>query len=1210
MSLPYKPFCPRTSLYQLWLLTALAILLALILAQPADGLTVLSHASNVEVVLGLPASQLEFENPLTGSERVNGLKMVEWRDADYAAGPPRWYDDWTVNNPASIDGNVNEIWMRQAGDVITTSTTVPSRTVSIHMTGDSNDGLAEVEVDGVVVALIDMNSPQGSERVLLVVYNLASAPHNIRIKDLGVGPSGLGDDVHAFGAAALVKESVDKWSQPPVIANPSNLYYGWNEVSVHGGAQIVADDWVCTTPDPVTHITWWGSHKNWTLTTPPTAAALPFHLAIWTDVPAGVTAYSHPGQVIWEADALSYSVQFVGWDYDPLTQTFETCFRYDVALTQPQYFYQPAGDQIYWLSVAAVYPQGVPLENPWGWKMRPREPASPAPDDAVVVGIPTAPHVGMIYEAGAPIWWPTLRDSWDAAFQLTSRTGVKFEQPYNPAYSGVHAHDFGLPVGWTTLADDWRCAGGLVTDLHWWGNYETGPGGIELRGSGIQYFSLSIHGDIPGPPYSRPGPALWTRNVPLLAAKETATGVTNPEGSMIYEYRYDLPEPFPQVTGQVYWMDVTARSNQAVNPARWRWQEANRTPTPYLDAAVSSMTGGSWSPIQWSEGFSELAFAVTSGPIQMVTKWSQPPMPYVPPDAYHGWNEPSVYGSEWIAADDWICSTADPVTDIHWWGSFKNWMGHEPPSDAPMAFHIGIWTDVPAGVDGFSHPGEMIWQVICDRFTSTFVGWDIDPRDPNAPPEACFLFEQDLLPAEYFQQEAGQHVYWVSISAMYLNGVTTPHVFGWKTLPHDPVLNPDDAVRIFMPNAPLPGMPYASGQPIFWPTPAESWDLAFRLTTTPPQPRNDFGDAPDPTYPTLAASNGASHTLSNFWLGATIDAEADGQPTPAANGDDLAGTPDEDGVVFNTPLAPGQPATITVFVTSPMDPVVLSAWIDFNGDGTWATAGDNIFVAMLVHPGVNVLGFVVPPTATPNIGTYARFRLHTNPGGVPFFGALPYGEVEDYAVQIADEPPTPVKWQSWRHHGPEAPNAELPIVLNRTASGNGVSGPTSETRRGGIQKITVDFSRPVVLVNPAAITITGRTTPLGGPMGPPVAYSPLTVAMIDGDTLQMTFAVAPAIGALPDDTCYNMNVAGSVVDMYGQGTVGDTDCNVRSLQGDTRLTGDVNLGDVLFTKSMIGTSAAAAPEHDVNVTGGTINLGDCLYIKTRVTSPPHRALCP
>ena len=175
---------------------------------------------------------------------------------------------------------------------------------------------------------------------------------------------------------------------------------------------------------------------------------------------------------------------------------------------------------------------------------------------------------------------------------------------------------------------------------------------------------------------------------------------------------------------------------------------------------------------------------------------------------------------------------------------------------------------------------------------------------------------------------------------------------------------------------------------------------------------DDFGDAPDPPYPTLIASGGAQHTVGNLFLGNIVDPEANGQPNATATGDDLAGLPDEDGVTFTTlPLIPGQPAGVTVMFNSPVAGALISAWIDFNGDGNWATPGDQIFVAQPINPGANALTFIVPPTATPGIVTFARFRVHTNPGGVPFTGAIPYGEVEDYMVQIGEAPLTPKWWQ-------------------------------------------------------------------------------------------------------------------------------------------------------------------------------------------------------
>ena len=79
-------------------------------------------------------------------------------------------------------------------------------------------------------------------------------------------------------------------------------------------------------------------------------------------------------------------------------------------------------------------------------------------------------------------------------------------------------------------------------------------------------------------------------------------------------------------------------------------------------------------------------------------------------------------------------------------------------------------------------------------------------------------------------------------------------------------------------------------------------------------PQLDFGDAPDMTggpatgnpYPTLLEHDGARHAIvpAGPRLGPAIDAEGDGQPAPAADGDDVAGAPpnDEDGVTFFTSL--------------------------------------------------------------------------------------------------------------------------------------------------------------------------------------------------------------------------------------------------------------------------------------------------------------------
>ncbi|RPH57059.1 DUF11 domain-containing protein, partial [bacterium] len=174
----------------------------------------------------------------------------------------------------------------------------------------------------------------------------------------------------------------------------------------------------------------------------------------------------------------------------------------------------------------------------------------------------------------------------------------------------------------------------------------------------------------------------------------------------------------------------------------------------------------------------------------------------------------------------------------------------------------------------------------------------------------------------------------------------------------------------------------------------------------------DFGDAAEPPYLTLFASNGARHLLgSGVYLGACVDSELDGQPTAGATGDDagaglatfgtcaVAGD-DEDGVTFTTPLLAGTAAGVDVTAN---EACTLSAWIDFNADGDWSDPDEDLFPGgTALAAGVNPLVFAVPPAAV--LGTtVARFRCTTE-GAVPFTGEAADGEVEDHAVMIVTPP--------------------------------------------------------------------------------------------------------------------------------------------------------------------------------------------------------------
>ena len=185
----------------------------------------------------------------------------------------------------------------------------------------------------------------------------------------------------------------------------------------------------------------------------------------------------------------------------------------------------------------------------------------------------------------------------------------------------------------------------------------------------------------------------------------------------------------------------------------------------------------------------------------------------------------------------------------------------------------------------------------------------------------------------------------------------------------------------------------------------------FGLIQYEPNPAQyDWGDAPDDAvttrYPTLAVNNGANHYIvPGFMLGASVDAELDGQPNNGATGDDKNGSDDENGVAFVTwPLIPGRPAVVNVTASAAG---LLYAWIDFSADDSWAQTGDQIFSALPLAPGANSLIFQVPMTAGANITTFSRFRFTSDPN-VSYDGPASDGEVEDHIVKIKER--CGIKW--------------------------------------------------------------------------------------------------------------------------------------------------------------------------------------------------------
>ena len=130
----------------------------------------------------------------------------------------------------------------------------------------------------------------------------------------------------------------------------------------------------------------------------------------------------------------------------------------------------------------------------------------------------------------------------------------------------------------------------------------------------------------------------------------------------------------------------------------------------------------------------------------------------------------------------------------------------------------------------------------------------------------------------------------------------------------------------------------------------------------------DFGDAP--------ASYGSADHILDFatYLGSVWDGEPANQPSVNADGDDNNGLDDEDGVTFPGVIRQGDIINVPVSV---MGMGYLNAWIDWNGDGDFADAGERIANNVQRFSGTADLNISVPTDAIISAPVFARFRLST-----------------------------------------------------------------------------------------------------------------------------------------------------------------------------------------------------------------------------------------
>lgn len=409
------------------------------------------------------------------------------------------------------------------------------------------------------------------------------------------------------------------------------------------------------------------------------------------------------------------------------------------------------------------------------------------------------------------------------------------------------------PVTWYRVADDWLCDGRPIDSIRWWGSYPGWPSITPpedpISGRPIG-FILTWYTDIPADDpgnmmgYSMPGEPITSASLDLMDFAEmgppvagtvietyyctVSNKVDGPPEEHEYMYEARLMESWNEKEGNIYWLSVEAVFEYGYEPdpeggiPEWGWKTSWET--NLIDDAVvwtaREEEGGSpypeWKELIWPEypypylffppytnywiftnpengGPSmNMAFALFSD-VQgrRTAKWRQMPDLIDGTDMWSWRYENGEPGSPFLRADDFI-SDGRRITDIHWWGSYSNWLvdidGTEanpvlPPSglERPIGFELSWHTNDPPCM-----PGEALTNVFVsihdchEVFYYSVWQWWLD--EPVWEHEYQYYVDLVEIYGPWMEKTNGH--YWLNIEAVFddlFNPEQAEHGgWGWK----------------------------------------------------------------------------------------------------------------------------------------------------------------------------------------------------------------------------------------------------------------------------------------------------------------------------------------------------------------------------------------------------------------------------------------------
>jgi len=378
-------------------------------------------------------------------------------------------------------------------------------------------------------------------------------------------------------------------------------------------------------------------------------------------------------------------------------------------------------------------------------------------------------------------------------------------------YVGLGASQYDPSFNFDPLiADDFTfTVNQLVNDVHWIGGYWNGP-----PNDGNFDWEIIFYNDFGDG--NKPGAAIGTYT--FANAQVNETFIEQVGTSFYYSYSVNLPATLSFMAGTKYWISI---QGIGAYPPQSGWA-FHQTPILLHQAVFKSVYFGypNWTNSSTVFGYAiDVCFQLTyeapteacclldgscvdgtPGECQTLggtpqgpgtscatvncPQWQNHKMHFPQLPDTIGWDVNATWPK--ILADDWQCSQTGWVTDIHFWGSWKDIDGNPNTDDFytpyPM-FMLSIHENIPADPDTpWSRPGRQVWV-----WAGEIPGIPTDPPslegwyDPNTDSMICndhspyWRYDFAHLPDSFFQYK--DRIYWLNVSAV---NIPPPYQWGWK----------------------------------------------------------------------------------------------------------------------------------------------------------------------------------------------------------------------------------------------------------------------------------------------------------------------------------------------------------------------------------------------------------------------------------------------